>query len=448
MTSRHTERARMHCSVTERTLGRLLLSGALVCGAMLTVVASNAQVSSAASPNDYLCVVGSATQTTTESTPFADPLEVEISTTSCSSPTPDTSTNSVSFALDGTPSAAASFDTSAITTTSGFASVSATANSVAGSYSVIATSPATASSSSPSVTFSLTNSSLQSDTLIPDVSSYQSATVGAAFGLPLAVTVDDGNGNPVASLPVTFYAPSSGPSGTFAGGSTYAVADTDADGVAISPTFYANDTPGGYVVDATLSGYLSPVAFAMVNEATTTMTVSSVTPTVLTQGHEQVVTISGSGFVSGALVVFSSPGIKVTSTTFVSAGALSAHITVSSTARVGASDVTVTDPGASSTTGEDVFTVAPYVSGTLEPLAVGFSKNAATLSGAEARALRAFAGGLSSATLVRCVGYGATARLADARTLRVARYLRSIDPHARLVQRAVVSASVNKVQLS
>ena len=188
MTSRHTERARMHCSVTERTLGRLLLSGALVCGAMLTVVASNAQVSSAASPNDYLCVVGSATQTTTESTPFADPLEVEISTTSCSSPTPDTSTNSVSFALDGTPSAAASFDTSAITTTSGFASVSATANSVAGSYSVIATSPATASSSSPSVTFSLTNSSLQSDTLIPDVSSYQSATVGAAFGLPLAVT--------------------------------------------------------------------------------------------------------------------------------------------------------------------------------------------------------------------------------------------------------------------
>lgn len=434
--------------VCARTLGRWLISGALVCGSMITVLASAAQVSSAASPNDYLCVVDSATQTTTESTPFADPLEVEISTTSCSSPTPDTSTNSVTFALVGTPSASASFDTSAITTSTGFASVSATANSVAGSYSVIATSSATASSSSPSVTFSLTNSSLASDTLTPDVSSYQSTKVETAFALPLAVTVDDGNGKPVAYLPVMFYAPSSGASGTFAGGSTSVVEDTDTEGVAISPTFYANDTPGGYVVDATLSGYFSPTAFAMVNEATTTMTVSSVTPTVLTQGNDQVVTISGSGFESGATIAFSSPGINVTSTTFVSADALSAKITVSSSSRVGASDVTVTNPGGTSATGEDVFTVAPFVFGTLQPLAVGFSKNVATLSGSEERALRVFAEGLSSATLVHCVGYGPTAKLADARTLLVARYLRSVNPDARLAQRGVVSASMNKVQLS
>ncbi|HEV7958695.1 MAG TPA: hypothetical protein VGP11_04450 [Acidimicrobiales bacterium] len=434
--------------MSARTVGRSLVSGALVCGAALTLLASTAQVSSAASPNDYLCVVGSATQSTTESTLFADPLEVEISTTSCSSPTPDTSTNSVTFALVGTPSASASFDTSAITTSSGFASVSATANSVAGSYSVIATSSATASSSSPSVTFSLTNSTLQSDTLTPDVSSYQSTNIGAAFALPLAVTVDDGSGNPVASLPVTFYAPSSGASGTFAGGSTSVVEETDAEGVAISPAFYANDTPGGYVVDATLSGYFSPIAFAMVNEATTTMTVSSVTPTVLTQGNDQVVTISGSGFESGATVAFASPGIKVTSTTYVSADALSAKIVVSSSARVGASDVVVTNPAGTSATGEDVFTVAPFVSGTLQPLAVGFSRNAATLSGPEEKALRAFANGLSSATLVHCVGYGATAKLADARTLLVARYLRSVNPNARLAQRGVVSASANKVQLT
>ena len=124
------------------------------------------------------------------------------------------------------------------------------------------------------MTFSLTNSSLQSDTLTPDVAAYQSTNIGTAFALPLAVTVDDGNGNPVAELPVTFYAPSSGATGTFAGGSADAVVVTDAKGVAISPAFYANDTPGGYVVNASLGGNPSPVAFAMVNETLTTMTVS------------------------------------------------------------------------------------------------------------------------------------------------------------------------------
>lgn len=448
MASRHNERARTPLVASARLLTRSLTCGALVCVATLAVFASTIQVSSAASPNDYLCVVGSAIQATTESTPFADPLEIEISTTSCNSPTPDTSTNSVSFALVGTPSASATFDTGAITTTTGFASVSATANDVAGSYSVIATSPATASSSSPSVTFSLTNSSLQSDTLTLDVSGYQSTNIETAFALPLAVTVDDGNGNPVAYLPVTFYAPSSGASGTFEGESTDAVAVTDAEGVAISPTFFANDTPGGYVVAASLSGNTSPVAFAMVNDAVTTMTVSSVTPTVLSEGSNRVVSISGSGFESGAVVVFSSPGIKVTSTTFVSSDSLSSVITVSSTARVGASGVTVTNPEGPSATGDDVFTVSPFVSGTLQPLAIGFTKNGASLSGAQEKALRTFAAGLSPATLVRCVGYGATAKLADARSRLVARYVRSVDPNARLDQRGVVSASANKVQLS
>lgn len=448
MVPRYRERVRAKRAMWAPALGRVLVGAALACGVSLGLVASTVPSASAASPNDYLCVVGSAAQTTTVSTPFGNPLAVEISTTSCNSPTPDTSTASVSFALVGTPSASATFDTGAITTTTGFASVSATASDVAGSYDVIATSPATAGSPSPSVTFSLTNTSLQSDTVTPDVSSYQSTDVGAAFALPLAVTVDDGSGNPVPSLPVTFFAPASGASGTFAGGSTDAVVDTNADGVAVSPAFYANDTSGGYVVEASLGGDTSPVAFAMVNESVTTMTVSSVTPTVLTQGNRQVVTISGSGFDTGATVAFSSPGLAATSSTYVSADAISVELTVSSTARVGASDVTVTNPGGTSATGEDVFTVAPLVAEGLQPLAVGFAKNGVALSGSEERALRAFARTVSAGTIVHCVGYGATAKVADARTLLVARYLRSVDPHARLAQRGVVSASANKVQLS
>jgi Quinohemoprotein amine dehydrogenase, alpha subunit domain III len=447
MTSRHHDVEKPR-SPRVRTLARALASGALVCGATFALLVSSAHVSSAASPDDYLCVVGAASQTATVSTTFANPLEVEISTTSCSAPTPDTSTNSVSFALEGTPSASASFDTGAIATTTGFVAVSATANDEAGNYDVIATSSATASSSSPSVTFSLTNSELSSDTVTADVASYQSTDIGTAFELGLAVTVDDDSGNPVAYIPVTFVAPTSGASGTFAGGSTSAVADSDANGVAVAPTFYANNSVGGYVVQASLGGYATPVTFAMVNEATTTMTVSSVTPTVLSQGAEQTVTIYGSGFGSGATVSFSSPGVKVTSTSFVSSRALSVDVSISSTARVGASNVTVSNPAGSSTTGENVFTVAPLISVVPEPLALGFSRNTVTLSGAQERALRQFAHELSAATSVVCAGYGDTTKLANARTLMVARYLRSVDPHARLVQRAEVSVSANKVTLS
>ncbi|MFY9783617.1 MAG: IPT/TIG domain-containing protein [Acidimicrobiales bacterium] len=447
MTLRHQERAPKSFVASARIFGRALVSGALVGGTTLVLLVGSTQVSSAASPNDYLCVVGATSQTATVSSAFVNPLEVEISTTTCGAPTPDTSTNSVTFALVGTPSASASFDTGAIATTTGFVSVSATANDEVGSYDVIATSPATASSSSPSVTFSLTNSELSSDSMTADVATYQSTDVDTAFVLGLAVTVVDGSGNPVVALPVTFIAPTSGASGTFASGSTSSVVDTDAGGVAVAPTFYANDTPGGYVIEASLGGDTSPVAFAMANEALTTMTVSSVTPTVLSQGTEQTVTIYGSGFESGAGVSFSSPGLKATSTSFVSSEALSAEVTVSSTARVGASNVTVSNPGGSSTTGEDVFTVAPLTSVAPEPLALGFTKNSAALSGPEVAAVRRFARALSVATRVECVGYGASAKVAKARTLLVARYLRSVDPHARLVQRAVVSASANKVTL-
>jgi hypothetical protein len=177
------------------------------------------------------------------------------------------------------------------------------------------------------------------------------------------------------------------------------------------------------------------------------MTVSSVTPTVLSQGAAQSVTISGSGFASGAVVSFSNPGVKVTSIMFVSSETLNVSVTVASSANVGASDVTVTNPAGSSATGENIFTVAPFVSANPEPLTLGFAIGSATMNDPKEAAVRQFARALSAATLVECVGYGGSAKVADARTLVVARYLRSVDPHVRLVQRAVVSAAANKAEL-
>ncbi len=244
-----------------------------------------------------------------------------------------------------------------------------------------------------------------------------------------------------------FVAPSAGASGTFAGGSTSAFVETDAEGVAVAPTFYANSVPGGYAVEAESSGYASAIAFAMTNETLSTMTVSSVTPTVLRQGSAQVVTISGSGFQSGASVAFSLPGVRVSSITFDSAQTLTADLTISSSAHLGASDVTVTNAAGASATGNDVFTVSPLVAVALEPLQLGFSPKATALSGAQVRAIRQFARSLGSDGSLECVGYGDTVDLARARTLEVVRVVHSVDRSAHISRRSVVSGSLSKVTL-
>jgi len=64
---------------------------------------------------------------------------------------------------------------------------------------------------------------------------------------------------------VTFTAPSSGPSGTFAGNLTSVTVLTNAGGVAVAPTFTANGEAGSYVVTASLSGGVSPVTFELTN---------------------------------------------------------------------------------------------------------------------------------------------------------------------------------------
>jgi len=92
----------------------------------------------------------------------------------------------------------------------------------------------------------------------------QTAAGGATFAQALAVTVTDAGNSPVPNLPVTFTAPSSGRSGTFANGTNTTQATTDANGVATASAFTANGLTGPYGVAASASG-LIPVYFELTN---------------------------------------------------------------------------------------------------------------------------------------------------------------------------------------
>jgi hypothetical protein len=92
----------------------------------------------------------------------------------------------------------------------------------------------------------------------------QSAFVGAAFSGRLLATVTAG-GSPMSGVVVTFTAPTSGASGTFAGGVNTAM--TDDRGVAASPVFTANATIGNYAVTAAVSGASTPASFNLANTA-------------------------------------------------------------------------------------------------------------------------------------------------------------------------------------
>ncbi|MDQ6704445.1 MAG: PKD domain-containing protein, partial [Acidobacteriota bacterium] len=94
-----------------------------------------------------------------------------------------------------------------------------TANATAGTYLVTASAPGLATPAS----FSLTNTVARPSSITATGGTPQSAPVGTAFAAPLAVSVKDMTGNPVSGVTVTFAAPSTGASGSFAGGANTAV---------------------------------------------------------------------------------------------------------------------------------------------------------------------------------------------------------------------------------
>jgi hypothetical protein len=90
----------------------------------------------------------------------------------------------------------------------------------------------------------------------------QSATINTAFATALQATVKESN-VVQNNIPVTFTAPVSGPSGTFASSATV---NTNASGIATAPAFTANGTAGGpYNVVASLAGGSPSANFALTN---------------------------------------------------------------------------------------------------------------------------------------------------------------------------------------
>jgi hypothetical protein len=136
-----------------------------------------------------------------------------------------------------------------------------TANSKAGAYTVTAT--AGALTTNPG--FALTNDAAGPASIKTASGTPQTATVGTAFAQRLAAVVKDAYGNPVSGATVTFNAPASGASGTFAGGVD--TATTNAQGIAAAPVFTANGTVGSYTVTAKIGTLTTSPGFALTNQA-------------------------------------------------------------------------------------------------------------------------------------------------------------------------------------
>jgi Zn-dependent metalloprotease len=81
---------------------------------------------------------------------------------------------------------------------------------------------------------------------------------------PLVIRAISPDGQPLVGAEITFTAPESGPSGTFAS-SHQASVIADADGLAAAPTFTANDITGSFVVEAALVGAPAQVQFKLEN---------------------------------------------------------------------------------------------------------------------------------------------------------------------------------------
>jgi protocatechuate 3,4-dioxygenase beta subunit len=168
------------------------------------------------------------------------------------------------------------------------AAPSFTANTVAGSYTV------TASSQYGSVSFSLTNTAAGVPARMVAIPlKHRSARVAGRFPEPLQVRVLDAGGNPVAGTTVTFTlgsgsssacgtSSSSSAGATFTGGGAQVTATTDASGLATSPAFTANTAADSFTATASVGGgggsgmesaskgggaTVTPVSFSLANLA-------------------------------------------------------------------------------------------------------------------------------------------------------------------------------------
>ena len=174
---------------------------------------------------------------------------------------------SVTFAISAAANGAgASFlggagQAAALTDVSGVATSPAiVANKVAGAFTVTAT-----SAGAPQAVFALTNVAARPASVAVGAAGGSSTVVGTRFPVPLAVTVTDKDGNPVAHAKVVFAAPRKGATGRFTHRRRRVTVTTGVKGIAVAPRFTANGVAGGYAVVVRVVGSSARAAFALVN---------------------------------------------------------------------------------------------------------------------------------------------------------------------------------------
>ncbi len=170
---------------------------------------------------------------------------------------------SVTFAAPATGATGAFSGSTTVTTdANGIATAPTfTANNVSGSYVVTAA----VNGSSPSTPFLLTNAPGVATTITVVAGTPQNTGVGGVFGTALQAKVVDPFGNPVAGVSVVFAAPTTGASGTFAGGLSNITATTNSQGIATATAFSANSVQGSYTVTASVTGILTNAQFQLTN---------------------------------------------------------------------------------------------------------------------------------------------------------------------------------------
>ncbi len=145
------------------------------------------------------------------------------------------------------------------TDANGLATFSGLSISLAGTYTLQASTAGAASDTSGQFTITVGTPAIIAST----GGTLQSAFVQTVFGSPLQVMVTDLAGNPAGGVMVMFTAPLSGASGTF-GGETSITATTDSQGHAAA-VITANNIAGSYAIVAATAGITGSATFSLTN---------------------------------------------------------------------------------------------------------------------------------------------------------------------------------------
>ncbi len=243
-----------------------IVSAVLVVGA----APSAANGCPTSNPPDMLKVVSGSSQTAQLGRPFQASLQVALANSNGCPVTDDLGGVSVDFAApsSGASGVFASSGSNTVTVgtdANGVAMAPAfTANDTAGSYSIHA------KSDYGEVELYLTNTATGVvATIAAAGTTTQSAAVNAVYGAPLQAQVLDAGGRPVQGVSVAFSlgTGTSGAGAVFLGGGAQATSVTNSAGLATSPAFVANGSPGRFVATASTAGISSVATYGLDNRA-------------------------------------------------------------------------------------------------------------------------------------------------------------------------------------